>query len=152
MAYPTRPFKCWAKAKENRRNQWSDVMTAKDRGVPLAMGGTGHNIILCGLGDVAYLPGEPYGAEVSAHPEFAKRVAEAVDNRGFGSDLCGYLRNYWGSVFLRETPWGPFPKPDLVIQGHACDSHGKWFRRVAEELGAPYFDGPCGAVSLQPGA
>lgn len=139
MTYPTRRIACWGKAKENRIQHFMEVMSARERGVPVVTGSTGHAGVLAGFGEIAYLPGEPYAAELTQHPELADRCLAAVDQRGYAGDLCGYIRLYWGSAFIGETPWGPFPRPDFVLQAHHCDGHGKWFRRVADHFGVPFF-------------
>src|SRR3972149_1859356 len=100
MDYPSKPFDCWGMVKELRQKNFEEVMTARERGAVVATGGTGGGWILAGLGDHVYLPGEPYGAEISLYPELAVKCAAAVEERGYARDLCGYLRMYWGLLLL----------------------------------------------------
>ncbi len=139
--YETRPIEGWKKAKELRLEHYKDVATAHDQGKLLVTGGTeGFVTLASGLGDYTYFGGEPYGATIAADPPFAQECAEAAEARGFARDMCGYMRNYWGSMYLdRYYFGGPFPKADFSIQLHICDSHAKWYQLVSEHLGIPYF-------------
>jgi len=139
--YPTRPLECWQKAKELRFNHYREVAEARERGLLLTTGGLEAPFALvAGVGPFVHLAGEPYGASVATDPTFTIECAEAVEARGFARDLCAYMRNYWGSMFLDKYFFGgPFPKPDLCLQLHICDSHAKWFQLVSEYYGVPYF-------------
>lgn len=139
--YPTRPLKLWQKAKELRSNHYKDIMTARQNGKLLVTGGTdGFTSLPAGLGDYVYLGGEPWGATISIDPTLSTQCVEAVEAKGFARDMCAYMRNYWGSMYINKSPFGgPFPKPDFCLQGGFCDSHHKWFQHVAEYLKVPYF-------------
>ncbi len=139
--YPTRPLKLWQKAKELRLNHYKDVANARQNGKLLVTGGTdGFTSLPAGLGDYAYLGGEPWGATISMDPVLATQCVEAMEARNYARDMCAYMRNYWGSMYLNKSPFGgPFPKPDFCLQGGFCDSHHKWFQHVAEFFKIPYF-------------
>jgi len=139
--YPTRPLECWQKAKELRLAFYREVAVAREEGKLVTSGSVEAPFALAaGLGDFVHLPAEPYGANVATDPTFARECAEAVEARGFARDLCAYMRNYWGSMFLdRYFFGGPFPRPDFCLQIHFCDSHAKWFQVVSEHLGVPHF-------------
>jgi len=126
------------------------VATAKERGIPIIAGDVG-GVLASGLGEIVCLPGEAYGAEVARDPELASQCAADVERRGYARDLCGYMRMFWGSMFLNRTPWGKFPKPDLIVRQHLCDTHAEWFRVVADHFGIPYFiiDHPRRSPSLE---
>ncbi|MFQ6015905.1 MAG: benzoyl-CoA reductase, bzd-type, subunit O [Anaerolineae bacterium] len=148
--YPTEPLKCWNKAKEIRRKYYEDYVTIKERG-GLRWGGSAwaFDAIPAGLGeDVVNMTGEPYGASIAWNKDFSLRCLEAAEARGWARDLCAYLRNYFGSMYLNEFVFGgEYPKPDFVFQAHVCCSHGKWYQHVAEYKGIPYY---CIDVSVGP--
>lgn len=146
--YKTKPLDCWQRAKELRVNYYKQFSTARQEGRLIASGSaTSFSVILAGLGDYAFLTSEPYGASIATDPEFSRACAEIVETKGFARDMCAYMRNYWGSMYLdRYFYGGQFPKPDLLLQAHYCDSHAKWFQVVTEYLGVPYR-----AIDLLPG-
>jgi benzoyl-CoA reductase subunit B len=137
--YPTEPFKCWKKAKELRDTYYRDYAIAHEKGGLCVAGSGATCLAVCnGLGwDVHFLPGEPYGASCAAVEPFARECLEAVDKAGYASDLCSYMRNYWGSVMIGKmiladgtiTKW---VKPDFLFSYHHCCTHGAWYRRVNE--------------------
>lgn len=136
--YETRPWECWQKAKELRASYFKRYAEASEKGILR----TGGSILLfplpAGLGDFIHLHSEPYGLAVGSNPELSRRCLEAVEGRGFARDLCAYMRNYWGSVFLNEyVLGGPFPEPDFYFQIHNCDTHAKWYQVIQEKLGIP---------------
>lgn len=139
--YQTRPIKLWGKAKELRVNHYKDVMTARQNGKILVTGGTdGVSSLPAGLGDYVYLGGEPWGATISMDPVLSSQCVDVVAQKNFARDMCAYMRNYWGSMFLNKSPFGgEFPKPDFCLQAGFCDSHHKWFQQVGEYLKVPYF-------------
>ena len=139
--YRTRAIECWQKAKELRLNHYKQIATAREEGKLVVTGGAETpEPLLAGLGGSVFLAGEPYGATIGHDTEFSQKCAEAAEARGFARDLCGYMRNFWGSMYLdRYYFGGPFPKPDFCFQLHFCDSHAKWFQVVAEHYGVPYF-------------
>lgn len=149
MKYKTKPLGCWTRAKELRLEYYKDIISAREKGKLLITGGSeGFLSLPAGLGDYAYLGGEPYGASIGFDPVFAQQCTEAVESRGFARDMCSYMRNYWGSMFLNRFFFGgEFPRPDFCLQMHLCDSHAKWYQQVSEHYGIPHFsvDMPTGA-------
>lgn len=148
--YPTAPLKCWGKAKELREKYYRRYVTIKDQGGLRWVGGANNfNPLLGGLGDdVASLTSEPYGASIGYNADFALKCQEACEAKGWARDLCAYLRNYFGSMYLNQYVFGgPFPKPDFALQEHICCSHAKWYQEVAREEGIPFF---CIDVSIGP--
>ncbi|MDP6347461.1 MAG: 2-hydroxyacyl-CoA dehydratase family protein, partial [Dehalococcoidia bacterium] len=139
--YRTRPIECWQKAKELRLNHYKQIVSAREDGKLMVTGGAETpQPLLTGLGEFAFLAGEPYGATIGNEPEMSQQCCEAAESRGFARDLCGYMKNYWGSMYTdRFFYGGPFPRPDFCFQLHFCDSHAKWFQVVAEHYGVPYF-------------
>jgi len=139
--YPTKPFECWDKAKELRMDIYRRIAQAKEKGWIVASGGTEALIAVpAGLGD-DYIPfgGEPYGASTAALG-LSEKFMEGCEAKGYARDLCGYCRNYLGSVFLNQYAFGgPYPEPTFYYQLHACDTHGKWYQPVAEYTKRPYF-------------
>lgn len=145
MVYPTERWKCWDWAKKTKQKQLREdtveIKKKKGRSI-LALGSLTHDRFFKYFDDLesAFIPGEPYGAEVGRNVDFSRACCEEVERRGFAGDLCSYIRNYWGSAFLNRMPWGAeFPKPDFCIQGAHCDSHNKWFQQLAEHFGCPYY-------------
>ncbi len=139
--WPTRPLDCWGKAKELRLNHYQEFLTARDEGKLVVSGSaTSFSVLISGLGDYAFLASEPYSAAVATEPQFAQACAETVEAKHYSRDLCAYMRNYWGSMYLdRYFFGGRFPKFDFCLQAHYCDSHAKWFQVVTEHLDLPYF-------------
>lgn len=136
--YKTKPWECWQKAKEIRVSYFKRYAQAKEKGI-LRTGGCCLLFPLpAGLGDFIHLHSEPYGLAVGSNPQLSQRCTEAVEARGYARDLCAYIRNYWGSVFLNEyVLGGPFPEPDFYFQIHNCDSHAKWYQVIKENIGVP---------------
>ncbi|MBI4288605.1 MAG: 2-hydroxyacyl-CoA dehydratase [Chloroflexi bacterium] len=139
--WKTAPLDCWRKCKELSVNHYKDVAAARQRGRLLISGGAAScETLPAGLGDYVFFSGEPYGASVSYDTPFSEACVEASEAHGFARDLCAYMRNYWGSMFLdRYLLGGPFPKPNFFLTAHECDSHAKWYQVAAEHLGVPYF-------------
>ena len=148
--YPTEPLKCWKKAKELRDKYYLDYATAHERGGLRWTGGAwSFDAIPAGLGDDVYpITGEPYAAGIAFNKPFSMRCLEETESRGWARDLCAYMRNYWGSMYLNEyNGGGEYPKPDFAFQDHICCSHAKWYQHVAEYKNIPYF---CIDVSVGP--
>ncbi|MDO8635395.1 MAG: benzoyl-CoA reductase, bzd-type, subunit O, partial [Dehalococcoidia bacterium] len=150
--YKTAPLHSWKTAKALRMKHYHEVMEARGKGKLIVSGGTeGFVGLPAGLGDYVYLGGEPYGATIGSDPQFSQICSEAVEARGFARDLCSYMRNYWGSMFLNRFYFGgEFPKPDFCLQMNFCDSHAKWYQLVSDYYGVPYFsiDVP---MTMEPG-
>jgi benzoyl-CoA reductase subunit B len=150
VKYKTEPLKCWKKAKELRLNYYKKYATIKEKGgIRWAGGAWAFDSIPAGLGDdVVHITGEPYAASIAWNKEFSNRCLAAVEAKGWARDLCAYMRNYWGSMYLNEYAFGgEYPKPDFLFQDHICCSHAKWYQHVAEYEGVPYF---CIDVSVGP--
>jgi len=141
--YKTEPLKCWAKAKELRDKYYQDYATAHERGGIRWTGGAwSFDAIPYGLGDDVYpITGEPYAASIAFNKEFSLKCMEATEAKGWARDLCSYMRNYWGSMYLNKYNFGgPYPKPTFAFQDHICCSHAKWYQVVAEHEDIPYFN------------
>ncbi|MDO8636823.1 MAG: hypothetical protein Q7R34_11445 [Dehalococcoidia bacterium] len=128
--WKTAPLDRWQKCKELRVNHYKDVATARARGRLLISGGAAScETLPAGLGDYVFFCGEPYGASVSYDTPFGMACVEATEAHGFARDLCAYMRNYWGSMYLDQYLFGgPFPKPHFFLTSHECDSHAKWYQ------------------------
>ena len=148
--YPTKRLDCWQKAKELVLEHYMEVAAAKEKGKLLVSGCAASCLALpAGLGDFVYLGGEPYGATVAHDPSFSVPAMEAAEARGFSRDMCGYMRNYLGSMFLDKYYFtgGPWPKADFCFGRSFCDAgHASWYRVVHEYEGIPYYcyDEPIG--------
>ena len=148
--YPTEALKSWGKAKELRDKYYRNYATAHEKGGLRWTGGAwAFDSIPAGLGDDVYpITGEPYAAGIAFNKKFSLRCLEAAESKGWARDLCAYMRNYWGSMYLNEYNFGgEYPKPDFAFQDHICCSHAKWYQHVAEYKNIPYF---CIDVSVGP--
>lgn len=149
IKYKTAPLKSWNKAKELRLAHYKEIQEAPEKG-ELLVGGSvqAFPALIAGFGTYAHLGGEAYGATVATDPDFALKCAEAVEARGYARDLCSYMRNYWGSMFLdRYSFGGKFPKLNFLLHLHFCDTHGKWYQVVSDYLGIP-----CKVIEFPTGA
>ncbi len=140
--YPTEPLQCWQKAKELQRQyyrRYFDPTTYP--GIRWAGGAWSFTAIPAGLGDDVYsLAGEPYAAMVAHNKSYSRMCLEAAEERGWSRDLCSYMKNYWGSMYLGKSVWGdPWVRPDFLFQTHICSSHAKWYQHCAEYESVPYF-------------
>lgn len=138
--HKTEPLESLRVAKELRRKCFEDYLKAKERG-GIRVSGSAAMLyaVPMGLGeDVYILPGEPYGARVSALTDFSLKCMEAVEREGFSRELCAYMRNYWGSLLLNKfiLPDGTiidgWPKADIYWTPHYCCEHAGWYRNAAE--------------------
>lgn len=139
--YKSKPLESWKRAKELRNMAYQEIVEARDSGKMIVTGGTeGFVSLPAGIGDYVYLGGEPYGATVGSDPVFSQLAAEAWENRGYARDMCSYMRNYLGSMFMDRFYFGgKFPKPTFSLQMHLCDSHAKWYQVVGEHYDIPIF-------------
>jgi benzoyl-CoA reductase subunit B len=141
--YKTEQLKCWGKAKELREKYYKDYASAHDRGGIRWTGGAwSFDAIPYGLGDDVYpLTGEPYAASIAFDKKFSLECMEATEAKGWARDLCSYMRNYWGSMYINKFLFGgPYPKPNFGFQDHICCSHAKWYQVVSEHEKFPYFN------------
>jgi len=148
--YKSEPLKSWAKAKELRLKYYKDYREAhKKGGIRWTGGAWAFDAIPAGLGrDVYNITGEPYGASLAFDKPLSQECMEAAEAKGWARDLCSYMRNYWGSMYLNKYAFGgEYPTPDFCYQDHICCSHGKWYQHVAEYKKIPYF---CIDVSVGP--
>ncbi len=148
--YKTEALKTWQKAKELRQKYYQDYATAHERGGLRWTGGAWcFDAIPAGLGDDVYpITGEPYAASCAFNKPFSMECLEATEKKGWARDLCSYMRNYWGSMYLDKFAFGgKYPKPDFAFQNHICCSHAKWYQHVAEYEKIPYF---CFDVTVGP--
>ncbi|MFH1700929.1 MAG: benzoyl-CoA reductase, bzd-type, subunit O [Candidatus Zixiibacteriota bacterium] len=148
--YKTEPLKSWKKAKELRQKYYEDYQNAHTKGGIRWTGGAwSFDAIPAGLGhDVYNITGEPYGASIAFDKKLSMECLEAAEAKGWARDLCSYMRNYWGSMYLNKYAFGgEYPKPDFCFQDHICCSHAKWYQHVAEYKKIPYF---CIDVSVGP--
>ena len=140
--YKTERLEAYDWGKELRLKHLKGTMTARDEGRFLTIGNMNFpKELLIGLGDFEYLAGEPWAVSINHEggPELTAQCLEEVEKRGYSRDLCGYMRVYWGSMFLGRGAWGPFPTPDLVTFQADCDSRGKWYQKVSEHWGVPWY-------------
>jgi benzoyl-CoA reductase subunit B len=138
MAYETRPLENWKYYKEVIQQYYLDYVTGRENGRILATGSVGAPFeLLEGIGDYAFLGGEPYGATCAAIPGYPISVFPYVEERGIARDVCAYCRVFLGSMFADRSPWGHFPKPDFCFTEHNCETHGLWFCNVAHYYGIP---------------
>jgi benzoyl-CoA reductase subunit B len=148
--YKTEPLKCWQKAKELRLKYYQEYQEAHSKGGIRWTGGAwSFDAIPAGLGrDVYNVTGEPYAASIAFDKKLSLECLEAAEAKGWARDLCSYMRNYWGSMYLGKYAFGgEYPDPDFCFQDHICCSHGKWYQHVAEYKNIPYF---CIDVSVGP--
>jgi len=136
--HPTERLKCWNEAKDLRTRYYENYVNAHEKnGIRWAGGAWSFSSIPAGLGgDVYSITGEPYGATIAFHKEFAAKCREAVESAGFPRTLCAYMRNYWGALLLDKsiladgTIIDEYQTPDFIWQDHICCSHGKWYQVV----------------------
>ncbi|MEE8471926.1 MAG: 2-hydroxyacyl-CoA dehydratase family protein [Dehalococcoidia bacterium] len=140
MAYKTKKLESWQWAKEIRYRHYQKLQGARENGIPIFTG-SGHApwSIISGIGDFAALCGEPWSASVGYFPELAQECSEAMEAKGWGRDVCGYLKQYVGSMLIDKGPWGPFPRPDYIFQSVDCDLESSWYNMVAQHLDIPLF-------------
>ena len=136
--YPAEPLKCWNEAKNLRKSYYENYLNAHEKGgLRWAGGAWSFSAVPAGLGEDVYsVTGEPYGATIAFHKDFAARCHDAVEEAGFPRTLCAYMRNYWGALLLDKfiladgTIVDGYPTPDFIWQDHICCSHGKWYEVV----------------------
>jgi benzoyl-CoA reductase subunit B len=140
--YRSEPLKCWPKAKELREKFYREYFSAHKEGKIRWCGSAfACEAIPQGIEEVVHIYSEPYAAMMIAmDPYLTVKCQESVEKRGFSRDLCAYLRNYWGAMFLNRSIFGgEFPKPDFYFTTHVCCTHGKWAQQVAEYENIPAF-------------
>ncbi len=141
VKYKSKPLDCWQWGKELRLEAYQDLIKGRQEGKLLILGcaATPYGM-LAGLGDFVFLAGEPYGASIAADPPFSIPCMEAYEARGYSRDMCGYMRNFLGSMYLDKYYFtgGPFPKFDFAWSVRHCPAgHPKWHQMVSEYQGFP---------------
>lgn len=141
MQYKTEPLETYNWGKEMRLKHLQDPAQAKAQGQFFALGNMNWpKELLAGIGDFVYLAGEPLAVAMTREGSgMLGQCVEEVERRGYMRDMCSYMRVYWGSMFLNRTPWGEFPRPDLITCQSDCDYRGKWYQVVEEYLGVPRY-------------
>lgn len=82
---------------------------------------------------------EPYGMTCVAGG-FAAEFNRAVDEYGFGCDMCGYGRNFVGSYLLNKGPLNEMRKPSFMIGIKlGCNDHLAWLETLSQMSGVPFF-------------
>ena len=121
--WETRPLEIWGKAKELRAKWQASI---DNKGGLLAHGNTGEvNWAVC-FPALTVIEDNPAGAMIAAVSDpFARQCRLASEVRGWGRELCGYVLNCWGAMFLdREVDGSPFALRDMVIPfPDVCDQH-----------------------------
>ncbi len=141
VRYKTKPLECWQWGKELRLEAYQDLVSGHEQGKLMVLGcaATPYGI-LAGLGDFVFLAGEPYGASIAADPPFSIPCMEAYEAKGYSRDMCGYMRNFLGSMYLDKYYFtgGPFPKFDFAWSVRHCPAgHPKWHQIVSDFQGMP---------------
>ena len=87
--YQTERLKCWNEAKRLREKYYENYLEAHDKGGLRWIGGAwSFSSIPAGLGDDVYsVTGEPYGATIAFHKDFATKCHDAVEAAGFPRTL-----------------------------------------------------------------
>ncbi len=139
--YKTKPLDCWQWGKELRLEAYQELVSGHEQGKLMILGcaATPYGI-LAGLGDFVFLAGEPYGASVAADPPFSIPCMETFEAKGYSRDMCGYMRNFLGSMYLDKYYFtgGSFPKFDFAWSVRHCPAgHPKWHEIVSDYQGIP---------------
>ncbi|MDO8637498.1 MAG: 2-hydroxyacyl-CoA dehydratase family protein [Dehalococcoidia bacterium] len=140
--YKVEPLETYRWAKEVRLKHFKEVMDAQAEGHMLVTGNmNAPKDLIAGIGHYVFMGGEPWAVAMAR--EGAKDLflpaLEAMEKQGFARDMCAFCRTFSGSMFLGQTPFGPFPKPSFVLGMNQCDSKGKWFQIVADHMQVPYY-------------
>jgi benzoyl-CoA reductase subunit B len=83
--------------------------------------------------------------EVNALQCGIKKVAggfiQGAEERGYSSDVCGYVKNDIGlATSGNRGPFGTLPPPDLLVCTYSgCNTYIKWFEALADHYGARLF-------------
>jgi benzoyl-CoA reductase subunit B len=123
--WETTPFKCWEKAKELRRKHSQEVIGAKAKRKWVL---EGSDSISYGIDNIRTVIGPPQVAITqAANSKFNRETQAAAESRGFGRNLCGYRRGFYGCQLLDvDLSGGQFPGRDFCLATPAsCDEHAK---------------------------
>lgn len=140
--YKVAPLETYRWAKEMRLRGLKEVLRSEEEGKLLAVGNqNAAKELLAGIGPFAFMGGEAWAVAVTreGQEKLALQAAEEMERRGYARDMCAFTRAFCGAMFVRQTPFGPFPKPAMVFAMNQCDSKGKWFQIVGDNLEIPYY-------------
>ncbi|MDR1204662.1 MAG: 2-hydroxyacyl-CoA dehydratase [Peptococcaceae bacterium] len=132
--WETRPLEFWDKAKELRA-QWQAA--AGEESKIIGQGNCYPYLIdwaACFPG-ITPLEDNPGGSMIQAKDSpYARKCRMASEIRGWGREICGYINNLWGSMFLGyEMDGSPFPPRQFVIPMPCeCDQHAKRGQQVRD--------------------
>lgn len=147
--YRSQPLATLEQCKKLVRDFYLNISRAKEDGAFLCMGSTmTPTPILAGIPNLRFLLHEAYSGVAASNRSFSQECCETVEARGFGRDICSYVRMFWGSIFLDKWYFGGrFPRPDFFVTGNTCEAgHAKCHREAAEYFGVPFwaFEMPIG--------
>jgi benzoyl-CoA reductase subunit B len=145
--WETRPLEIWGKAKELRaRWQRSIDESAAAPGSLLAHGNAGEIDWSVGFDSLNIVEDNPHGAMLaSLSDEYARKCRLASETRGWGRELCGYVNNCWGSMFLGyQLDGSGFPMRDMSVPfPDVCDQHTKRGQQCMDYSPIPRWGGDC---------
>lgn len=118
---------------------YNDVFTAEERGVPVAW------LTVCvplevirGMGILPFYP-ESYAAYCSAR-RITEDLIAIAEAKGYATDLCAYAKTTFGSMISGKGPFGPMPRPSVLISSNnQCGTVINWWRAVGRYYGVPCF-------------
>jgi benzoyl-CoA reductase subunit B len=141
--YPTRPFQCWQRMKELRREHFWHTWKAQSEGEQLLLGMVElHLGFLAGIGNFANPSIGVHFTRLARTPnaEGIVKSIEAADSWGLGHDICGAMKAHIGQVFQgisQTSPLGEKFNWDFAVQTSACHAIIKTTQLAAEYLGVP---------------
>jgi benzoyl-CoA reductase subunit B len=145
--WETRPLEIWGRAKELRaRWQRSIDESAAAPGSLLAHGNTGEADWSVGFDSLNIVEDNPHGAMLaSLSDEYARKCRLAAETRGWGRELCGYVNNCWGSMFLGyQLDGSGFPMRDMSVPfPDVCDQHTKRGQQCMDYSPIPRWGNDC---------
>lgn len=120
---------------------YTDLAQASARKKPVAYLFVGGNLveILRAFGYEVVLP-EVVALNCAIKHASLPNLVKA-EEMGYGLDVCGYVKNDIGlHAAGGNTPFGPIPKPDLLVCSFSgCYVYVKWFEALAELYKVPLF-------------
>jgi benzoyl-CoA reductase subunit B len=127
--WETRPLEIWERAKELRAKwQKSIDESAASENALLAHGNAGRLDWSVGFSGLNIIEDNPVGAMLAnKSDEFSRKCRMAAEIRGWGRELCGYVNNCWGSMFLGcQSDGSEFPMRAMSVPfPDPCDQHTK---------------------------
>lgn len=142
-SYPTRPFECWARAKELRRMRNKELWSAEERGDLIIQGLLLEGLIslFSGFGKVSDPSFGPHFSQLCKDPEALIKCMEVAEARGIARDVCSSMRSHLGQLYMGTTttsPRGGTAHPCFVFQSYDCPSMAKTGQLYAEYFGIPF--------------